>query len=136
MAKGIDLIFSSLSLRGAFWHTTAWTHEIYIKSATCLNYVNCHLKNEASITLYCQPITQQHKSKSIIVIKVATVKNMDNFFNKKKPSHATAKLTSFAVTKMNKIQRRTLVSLWKCIVVQSIYHLQTIKINKKQVYKN
>ena len=54
------------------------------------------MKSEASIILHCQLITQQYCSKSPSVIKVATVKNTDDFCYAKK---ATTKLTPFAVSK-------------------------------------
>ena len=50
-----------------------------------------HLKNEAFNMLCCQPIAQQYKSNLLLsVIKVVTMKNMDNFYYEKKPSCATA----------------------------------------------
>ena len=44
-------------------------------------------------------ITNQELFESTYAIKVATMKNMDDFHYEKKPSHATAKLTLFAVSK-------------------------------------
>ena len=65
-------------------------------------------ENEVSITLFCQlcsslthytAIQNSNYLKNIFVIKVATMKNTNNFCDKRKPSHATAKLTLFTVSK-------------------------------------
>ena len=68
------------------------------------SYINYHLKSEVSTTLhvgYAQPVTIRIKncSKSTSAIKVATMKNMDNFRFEGKPSRATIKSTLFAVSK-------------------------------------
>ena len=62
--------------------------------------INYHLKNEVSITVsYVQPVTQQYESRTVRKIQIATMKNTDGLHFEGKPSHATAKLTSFAVSK-------------------------------------
>ena len=58
--------------------------------------------------------------KSTSAIKIATMKNMDDFCYEGKPSHATAKLTLFAVSKdgwdtkedTGKSMKNTLYVLW------------------------
>ena len=52
-------------------------------------------------------------SKSTPEIKVATMKNMDDFHYQGKSSSATTKLTLLLSAKMNGTQRRTLVSPWR-----------------------
>ena len=68
---------------------------------------NYRLKSEVSITLCCQLCSTRYIvlqikncSKGTFAIKVVTMKNMDNFCYKGKPPHATAKLTPFAVSKV------------------------------------
>ena len=80
-------------------------------SAARPNYCNNYrLKSEVSIRLRCQLCSTRYTalqikncSKSTPAVKVATMKNMDDFCYKVKLSRATAKL--------NGTQRRTLVSL-------------------------
>ena len=69
---------------------------------------NYHLKSEVSIMLHCQlycmfnplhSITNQELFESTSAIKVATMKNTDNFCYEGKPSRVTAKSTLFAVSK-------------------------------------
>ena len=76
--------------------------------AVCPSYINKyhHLKSEVFITLRCQlcstcytAVRIKNCSKSTSAIKITTVKNMDNFHYKGKPSYATAKSTPFAVSK-------------------------------------
>ena len=69
-------------------------------------YINYHLKSEVSTTLCCwlcstcyTAIRIKNCSKSISAIKIATMKNTDDFCYKGKPSCATTKLTLFAVSK-------------------------------------
>ena len=71
--------------------------------AACPSY---SLKSEASIMLRCQlcstcytAVQIKNCSKSTSAIKIATMKNTDDFHYKGKPSHATTKLTFFAVSK-------------------------------------
>ena len=66
---------------------------------------NYHLKSEVSITLCCQLCSTRYTalrikdcSKSTSAIKVATMKNVDNFFYEGKLSCATTKLTPFTVS--------------------------------------
>ena len=63
-------------------------------------------KNEVPITLHCQlcstcytAVQIKNSSKSTSTVKVATMKNMDDFCYEGEPSCATAKLTLFAVSK-------------------------------------
>ena len=69
------------------------------------SYINYCLKSEVSITLHCRLCSRytavriKNCSKSTSVIKIATMKNTDNFCYEGKPSCATAKLTLFAVSK-------------------------------------
>ena len=71
-----------------------------------LVYINYPLKSEVSITLL-SPLCSTHYTavqiknclKSTSAIKIATMKNTDNFLCKGKPSRATAKSTLFAVSK-------------------------------------
>ena len=74
--------------------------------ATCPNYITYHLKSEVSITLCCQLCSTRYSavpikncSKSTSAIKIATMKNTDNFHYEGKPSRATAKSTLSAVSK-------------------------------------
>ena len=69
--------------------------------------INYHLKSEVSIMLCCQLCSTHYTalrikncSKSTSAIKVTkSMKNTDDFHYEGKPSHATAKLTSFAASK-------------------------------------
>ena len=70
--------------------------------------INYHLKSEVSIMLmlHCQLCSTRYTalrikncSKSTSGIKLATMKNMDDFHYEGKPSRATAKLTLSAVRK-------------------------------------
>ena len=64
------------------------------------------LKSEVSTTLHCwlcstcyTAVQIKNRSKSSSASKTATMKNMDDFRYKGKPSRATTKLTLFAVSK-------------------------------------
>ena len=64
------------------------------------------LKSEVSITLRCRlcstcytAVRIKNCSKSTSAIKIATMKNTDDFHYEGKPSHATAKSILFAVSK-------------------------------------
>ena len=66
---------------------------------------NYHLKSEASIRLRCQLCSTRYTVlriknclKSTSAIKVATMKNTNDFCYKGKPSRATAKSTPFVVS--------------------------------------
>ena len=67
--------------------------------------INYCLKSEVSITFCCQQCSTHYTlqikncSKSTSAIKVATLKNMEDFCYEGKPSRATAKSTLFAVSK-------------------------------------
>ena len=70
------------------------------------SYINYHLKSEVSITLRCQLCSTHYTafrikncSKSTSAIKVATMKNTDDFCYEQKPSHAATKSILFAVSK-------------------------------------
>ena len=70
------------------------------------NYINYRLKSEVSITLRCRLCSTRYTVvriknclKSTSAIKIATMKNMDDFRYEGKPSRATAKSTPFAVSK-------------------------------------
>ena len=70
------------------------------------SYINYHLKNVVSIMLHCWLCSTRYTavrikncSKSISTNKIATMKNMDDFCYKGKPSCATTKSTLFAVSK-------------------------------------
>ena len=78
--------------------------------AACPSYINYRLKSEVSITLRCplrfvvgyvQPVTQQYESRTVrtSAIKIASMKNTDDFRYEGKPSCATTKSTLFAVSK-------------------------------------
>ena len=74
--------------------------------ATSPSHINYHLKSEVSITLHCRLCPTGYTAgriknylKSTSAIKVATMKNMDDFCYKGKPSHSTTNLTLFAVSK-------------------------------------
>ena len=76
-----------------------------INSATRPSYINYHPKSEVSITLRCQlcstfytAVQIKNCSKSTSAMKIATMKNMDDFCYEEKPSCATAKSTLFAVS--------------------------------------
>ena len=68
--------------------------------------INYHLKNEVFIMLCCQlcstcytAVRIKNCSKSTPTIKIATMKNTDDFHCEGKPSRTTAKSTLFAVSK-------------------------------------
>ena len=70
------------------------------------SYINYRLKSEASITLLCRLCSTHYTAvriknclKSTSAIKIATMKNTDDFRYEGKPSHVTAKSTLFAVSK-------------------------------------
>ena len=69
-------------------------------------YINYHLKSEVSIMLHCQLCSTRYTAsqikncpKSTSAIKVATMINTDDLHYKRKPSHDTAKLMLFTVSK-------------------------------------
>ena len=69
------------------------------------SYINYCLKSEVSITLLCllcstcyTAVRIKNCSKSSSAIKIATMKNTDDFCYEGKPSHATTKSTLFAVS--------------------------------------
>ena len=73
---------------------------------TCPSYINYHLKSEVSIMLHSRLCATRYTavqikncSKSTSAIKIATMKNTDDFHYGGKPSSAIAKLTLFAVNK-------------------------------------
>ena len=66
------------------------------------SYINYHLKNEVSIRLRCQLCSTRYTavqikncSKSTSAIKIANMKNTDDFHYEGKPSYATAKIDTF-----------------------------------------
>ena len=70
------------------------------------SYINYHLKNEVSIMFRCRLCSTSYTavrfkncSKSTSAIKIATMKNTDDFHFEGKPSRATTKSTLFAVSK-------------------------------------
>ena len=70
------------------------------------NFINYRLKSEVSITLHCRLCSTRYTViriknclKSAFVIKIATMKNMDDFRFEVKPSRACTKLTPFPVSK-------------------------------------
>ena len=70
------------------------------------NHINYRLKSEVSITLRCRLCSTRYTAvriknclKSTSAIKIATMKNTDNFHFQGKPSHARAKSTPFPVSK-------------------------------------
>ena len=72
----------------------------------CPKYINYHLKSEVSITLRCRLCSTRYTAvriknclKSTSAIKIANMKNTDNFRYKGKRSCSTAKSTPFAVSK-------------------------------------
>ena len=74
--------------------------------ASCPSYIYYCLKSEVSIMLCCWLCSTRYTAvqikncfKNTSAIEVATVKNTDNFCYEGKPSHATTKLTLFAVSK-------------------------------------
>ena len=74
--------------------------------ASCPSYINYCLKSELSITLCCWLCLTRYTAvriknciKNTSAIEVATVKITDDFCYEGKPSHATTKLTLFAVSK-------------------------------------
>ena len=76
------------------------------KGSACPSYINYHLKSEVSITLRCRLCSTHYTAvqiknylKSTSAIKIATMKNTDNFCYEGKPSRATAKSTLFVVSK-------------------------------------
>ena len=76
-----------------------------LKGAAHPSYINYCLKSEVSVTLCCQLCSTLYTalrinncSKSTSAIKIATMKNTDDFHFEGKPSHTTAKSTLFAVS--------------------------------------
>ena len=71
--------------------------------ATHPSYINYHLKSEVSITLRCQlcstRYTEVRIKNCISAIKIATMKNTNDFCYEGKPSRATTKSTLFAISK-------------------------------------
>ena len=74
--------------------------------AACPNHINYHLKSEVSITFCCRLCSTRYNSvriknclKRTSAIKIATMKNTDNFRFEGKPSCARAKSTPFPVSK-------------------------------------
>jgi len=90
---------------------TAW------KDRNCAMRLNCHIKSEVSITLCyllcsaCYIAINQEPFKMHLCDQSSHHEKYKQFHYKRKPSHATTKLTLFAV--MNGTQRRTLVSPWR-----------------------
>ena len=82
------------------------THTKRKNSAAHPNYINYRLKSEVFITLRCWLCSTRYTAvriknclKSTSAIKIATMKNTDDFRYEGKPSRATAKSTPFAVSK-------------------------------------
>ena len=76
------------------------------RNGTTPNFINYRLKSEVSITLRCWLCSTRYTAiriknclKSTFVIKIATMKNADNFRFEEKPSCARAKSTPFPVSK-------------------------------------
>ena len=72
----------------------------------CPNHINYRLKSEVSITLCCRlrstcytAVRIKNCLKSTSAIKIATMKNTDDFRFERKPSRAIAKSTPFPVSK-------------------------------------
>ena len=70
------------------------------------NFINYRLKSEISITRHCRLCSTSYTAiriknclKGTFAIKIATMKNMDNFRFKGKPPCAHAKSTPFPVSK-------------------------------------
>ena len=70
------------------------------------NFINYHLKSEVSITLCCWLCSTHYTAiriknclKSTAAIKIATMKNTEDFRSKGKPSRTRAKSTPFPVSK-------------------------------------
>ena len=91
------------------------------------SFINYRLKSEVSITLLCRLCSTRYTAvrienclKSIIAIKIATMKNTDDSHYEGKPSRATTKLTLFAVSKdewdtkedTGKSMKNTMYVLW------------------------
>ena len=83
------------------------------------NFINYRLKSEVSITLRCQLCSTRYTAirikkclKSTSAIKIATMKNTDNFRLEGKHVLAPNRHLSLSA-KMNEAQRRTLVSPWR-----------------------
>ena len=96
----------------AFWikncSKSASAIHAYQKKKWCCapSFINYHLKSEVPITLCCwlcstcyTAVRIKNCSKSTSAIKIATMKNTDNFHYEGKPSRAIAKSTLFAVSK-------------------------------------
>ena len=86
--------------------STHYAHTKRKNSFACPNYINYCLKSEVSITLCCQLCSTHYTAvqiknclKSTSAIKIATMKNTDDFQYEGKPSRATAKSTPFTVSK-------------------------------------
>ena len=74
--------------------------------ALCSSAINYHLKSEVSIMLRCQLCSTHYTAvrinycaKSTFAVKVATMKNTDDFQYERKPSRVTTKWILFVVSK-------------------------------------
>ena len=83
-----------------------FTHTKRKKFCHAPNHINYSLKSEVSITLHCRLHSTRYTAvriknclKSTSAIKIATMKNTDDFRFEGKPSSACAKSTPFPVSK-------------------------------------
>ena len=95
----------SISSQELFWKHF-YNLRIPNEMVPCPNFINYRLKSEVSITLRCRLYSSRYTViwtknclKSTSAIKIATLKNMDDFRFVGKPSRARTKLTSFTVSK-------------------------------------
>ena len=76
--------------------------EIHVASCLAINYRLKKVKYPLHFVVsYVQPVTQHYESRTVqkAPLKVATMKNTDDFCYKGNPSHATTKSALFAVSK-------------------------------------
>ena len=98
-------LLHSISNQELFWKHLYNLH-IPKEMVSRPNFINYRLKSEVSITLHCWLCSTRYTAiliknclKSISAIKIATMKNMDDFHLEGKPSRACAKSTFFPVSK-------------------------------------
>ena len=112
MFNSLRSIFESRTVRKAPLHTETHSER---NGAACPSYINYHLKGEVTIMLHCQLCSTHYTTVQIkncftstSAIKIATMKNTDNFRYAKGSHHVLLPNQYFLL--MNGTQRRTLVS--------------------------
>ena len=111
--------------------------------AACPSYINYRLKSEISITFHCWLCSTRYTAvriknclKSTPAIKIATMKNTDDFCYEGKPSRATAKSTLFAISKDEwDTKEDTGKSMRECIVCIAVCQKAPLRLNRRRTVK-